>query len=442
MVSVNGSDRVAKEFVEERLFAGLVTGSFLQHKELLDMLEDVDAWGVRQKTLLHVGVSLGKADCVEELLARGAKPELTDDNQVDALSLAEEMARRFPEDMERSEVLKLVSLVHRRDQVMRRHLHPSFSTSATNTTPVATSDKDIASLKSSVDALRNEMKFLLRQLTFSFKGLKAQVCGRDELLRCLEEAITSTAEHVTSIKVGLGEETAVIALPSDAAKARQECVNAMLCRTTIVHGDGVDTMRTYYERLYDEDDCTACIMKYLCGHDRVKVVVDCESNDIRRMKDKFADLGGTQWDGTEWRSFCDLETETVYFGAKVCSGSSDKSVCTYLAWALSQLSLKLFFGNEALPYEQSDAECECEWTRALQEVEGRKRGGAFHWCIRYALDRRTHAGKVCYLAAAVPGIITYYGSTLGRALLHQHVPLLHSLYCNHVVPTLLAKATR
>ena len=78
-----------EKFVEERLISGLVTGSLLQHKELLDMLEDVDVRYPRQRTLLHVGVGLGKADWVEELLARGADPRLVDDSQLNALSSAE-----------------------------------------------------------------------------------------------------------------------------------------------------------------------------------------------------------------------------------------------------------------------------------------------------------------------------------------------------------------
>ncbi|XP_046408814.1 uncharacterized protein LOC124173328 [Ischnura elegans] len=160
-ISASGTEK----FVEERIVSGLLTGSFLQHKELLDMLKDVDVRYPQQRTLLHVGVGLGKADWVEELLARGADTGITDDSQQSALSSAEEMVRQYPDDVERSKVLNLVTLVHRRDQViLGRHV-----------TPVASPECDIASLKYSVDSLRREMKCLVRQLRSSLEDLKAQV---------------------------------------------------------------------------------------------------------------------------------------------------------------------------------------------------------------------------------------------------------------------------
>ncbi|XP_046408613.1 uncharacterized protein LOC124173142 [Ischnura elegans] len=306
----------AEQFVEERLLNGLFTGPLLQHKELLNMLEDVDVRYMRQKTLLHVGVGLGKTDWVEELLARGADTDITDDSQQNALSSAEEMVRQFPDDVERSKVLNLVRLVHRRDQVILRRLQASSSRSTDHVTPVASPECDIASLKSSVDSLRREMKSLVRQLSSSLEELKAQVCGRDSLLRCLEEAVTSIADDVTCIKCGLIGEAFLSQPTSDPARARQECVDAMMRKTRIVYGSGVDEMRRLYERLYDEDELTACIIKFLSGDDRGKVMVDINSNNIGRMKDKFVNLDGTGENGNKWTSHCDLESETLRFGAK------------------------------------------------------------------------------------------------------------------------------
>ncbi|XP_046408586.1 uncharacterized protein LOC124173116 isoform X2 [Ischnura elegans] len=433
----------AEQFVEERLLIGLVTGSLLQHKELLDMLEDVDIRGMRQKTLLHVGVGLGKNDWLEELLARGADTDITDDSQQNALSLAEEMVRQFPDDVERSKVLNLVTLVHRRDQVILRRLEATSSRSTDHVTPVASPECDIASLKSSVDSLRREMKSLVRQLSSSLEELKAQVCGRDALLRCLEEAVTSTAEDVTCIKCGLIGEASLSQSTSNPARARQECVDAMMQKTRIVYGDGVDEMRRLYERLYDGDEITACIIKYLCGNDWVRVMVDFESDRIGRMKEKVVELDGTQWNGSALISFCDFESETVYFGAKECSFYSEKYVCYWLAWALSQLSLKLVFDNEGRPYSKGDVEREREWKRAVEEVEERReRGEGLHSYINLALEGRTLKAKVCWLAAAVPRIIAYNGSTEGTAILQQQAPLLFSLYSNNVMGTLLASAKR
>ncbi|XP_046408587.1 uncharacterized protein LOC124173117 [Ischnura elegans] len=431
-----------EELVEERLIAGLVTGSFLQNKELLDMLEDVDVQYMRKKTLLHVGVTLGKADWVEELLARGADPDLVDDTQWNALSSAEEMVRRFPEDVDRSLVLKLVTLVHRRDQVTLRRLEASSSRSTDNFTPMASPECDIESLMSSVDTLRQEMKSLVCQLSSSLEELKAKVGGCDTQLRCLGEAMTSTAEDVTSIKFGLGGESSVETSLPDPAKARQECVDRMLRRTMIVFGDGVDLMRCLYERLYDEDDCTACIIKYLSGDDRVKVMVDFESECIGRMKEELVDLDGRN--GSQWYSGYDFESEIVYLAAKDCSGDGEKYICARLAGALSRLSLKLVFDNEWRPYSKGDAEQEREWMRALEEVEeeGRKRGEELDWLIRDALKRRTQLARVNYLAAAVPRIITFYGSTEGRSILQLQAPILLPLYSNNVMPTLLAKVER
>ncbi|XP_046407764.1 uncharacterized protein LOC124172364 [Ischnura elegans] len=430
-----------EEFVEERLLNGLFTGSLLQHKELLDSLKDVDAMVIKQSTLLHVGVRFGKADWVEELLARGADPGLKDESQLNALSSAEEMVRQFPEDLDRSQVLKLVRLVHRRDQVLRRHLELSYSRGTAHTTSVTGQDRDIAYLKSSMDALRQEMKSLVCQLTSSLEELKGRACGRDEL-SCIEEAVLSTAEEVMSMKFGPGGRSVVSQLSSDLAKARQECVDAMMCKTEIVYGDGVEFMRRLYERLYDEDECTACVLKYLSGDDRVKVLVDCEFSRIGRMKDKVVDLGGTQRKGNEWYSFCDLETDTVYLGVKICSGYSEKEEGAKLARALSQLSLKLVFCNGGRPYGQ-DAEQECEWMRALLEVEVEsKRGRELHRWIIYALNQKTQFARVCHLAAAVPGIITFHGSTAGRAILQEQARLLFSVYAKYVVPALLVKARR
>ncbi|XP_046405114.1 uncharacterized protein LOC124170437 [Ischnura elegans] len=440
-ISAGGSER----YVEERVLAGLVTGSLLQHKELLDRLEDVDVRYLRQRTLLHAGVGLGKADWVEELLARGADTGITDDSQQNTLSSAEEMVRQFPEDVDRSEVLRLVTLVHPRDQVIMHRLESSSSSkSADHKTSVDRSNQDIASLKSSVDSLRREMKSLVRQLSSSFEELKSQVCGRDTLLRCLEEAVTSTAEDVTSMKCGPGGGAALSTATSDPVRAKQECVDAMMRRTRIVYGSGVDEMRRFYERLYDEDDLTACVIKYLSGDDRVKVMVEMESEYIGRMRKKAVFLDGTRRNGSELCSFCDFESETVYLGALVNSGNSEGYVCAELACALSQLSLKLVFGNEGRPYSKRDAEQEREWKRALDEVkeERRKRGEGIHVCINYALNSRSQLGRVCYLASAVPEIIAYNRSTEGRSLLQQQAPLLLSLYSNNVMGTLLAKAKR
>ncbi|XP_046408767.1 uncharacterized protein LOC124173293 [Ischnura elegans] len=403
----------AHKFVEERLISGLLTGSLLQHKELLDMFEDVDSRMIKEKTLLHVGVGLGKADWVEELLARGADTDITDDSQQSALSSAEEMVRQFPENVECSKVLNLVTLAHRRDQVILRRLEASLSRSTDHATPVASPECDIASLKSSVDSLRQEMKSLVRLLSSSLEELKANVCERDTLLRCLEESVTSTAEDVTLIKCGLIGEASLSQPTSDPARARQECVDAMMRKTQIVYGSGVDETRRLYEGLYDGDECTACIFKFLSGDDQVKVMVDRDSNDIGRMKEKVVDLDGNQYIGSEWCSFCDFESEIVYLGAKDCSGDREKFVHSELAWALSQSSLKLVFDNEGRPYSKGDVEREREWTRAIEELEERrKRGeGIDGWSINNALNGKTLKAKECWLAAAVPSTIAYHGST-------------------------------
>ncbi|XP_046404778.1 uncharacterized protein LOC124170128 [Ischnura elegans] len=430
-----------EELVEERLIAGVLTGSFLKNKELLEEVEDVDVRCVRQRTLLHVGVRLGKADWVEELLARGADTDLKDDSQLNAVSSAEEMVRRFPEELDRSLILKLVTLVHRRDQAMMHRLEPSSSRSNDHITPVARNNQDIESLKSSVDALRQEMKSLMCQLISSLEELKTQVCGRDTLLRCLEEAVTSTVEDVTSIKCELGGEAAISPAQLDPVAARQECVDAMLRRTTCVFGNGLDKMRRMYERMYDEDDCTACIIKCLCWDDRVKVMVDCGSECIGRMKEIVVQLDGTLRNGRYLCSFCDFESDTVYLGAE---DDDETYVCAFLAWALSQLSLKLVFGNEGRPYSKGDVEREREWMRAVEEAEEerRKRGGRLYCVINDALDLKTELARVCHLAAAVPWIIAYDGFKEERYYLQQYYPLLLSLYSNHVMPTLLAKARR
>ncbi|XP_046408523.1 uncharacterized protein LOC124173047 isoform X2 [Ischnura elegans] len=433
----------AEQFVEERLLVGLLTGSLLQHKELLDILEDVDVRHARQRTLLHVGVGLGKTDWVEELLARGADTDITDDSQQNALSSAEEMVQKYPDDVERSKVLQLVTLVHKRDQVIMRRLQASSSRSTDHVTPVASPECDIASLKSSVDSLRREMKSLVRQLSSSLEELKDQVCGRDALLRCLEESVTSTAEDVTCIKCGLIGEASLSQPTSDPARARQECIEAMMRKTRIEYGNGVDGMRRLYERLYDEDECTACIIKFLSGDDRVKVMVDLEKNHIGRMKEKVVYLDGTQWNGSQWMSFCDFESETVYLGAKDSSGDNEKFVCAWLAWALSQLFLKLVFDNEWMPYSKGDVEREREWMRALEELEERrKRGEGLHWWIFDALSGKTLNAKLCWLAAAVTSIIADDGSTDGRAYLQRKFPLLFSLYSNTVMGKLIASAKR
>ncbi|XP_046408269.1 uncharacterized protein LOC124172822 [Ischnura elegans] len=353
------------------------------------------------------------------------------------------MVRQFPDDVERSKVLNLVTLVHRRDQVIFRRLAASSSNSTDHVTPVASPECDIASLKSSVDSLRREMKYLVRQLSSSLEELKAQVCGRDALLRCLEESVTSTAEDVTCIKCGLHGEASFSQPTSDPARARQECVDAMMRKTRIVYGSGVDGMRRLYERLCDEDEFTACIIKYLCGDDRVKVIVDMESDDIGRMKEEVVHLDGTQWNGSDWYSFCDFESETVYLGAEDCSGDREEFVCSILALALSQLSLKLVFDNEGRPYSKGDVEREHEWMRAIEELEERrKRGESLHQWINRALFGKTPKAKVCWLAAAVPRIIADYGSTEGRAFLQRNFPLLFSLYSKNVMGTLLASAKR
>ncbi|XP_046404985.1 uncharacterized protein LOC124170320 [Ischnura elegans] len=246
-----------------------------------------------------------------------------------------------------------------------------------------------------------------------------------------------------SVKFGFSGEASLSQPTSDPAVARQECVDAMMRKTLIVYGSGVDGMRRLFERLYDEDEYTACIIKYLSGDDQVKVIVDFESRNIGRMKEKVVRLDGTQGNGSKIYTICDFESGTVYLGAKYCSGNREKDVCARLAWALSQLSLKLVFDNEGKPYSKGDVEQEREWMRAIEEVEERrKRGEGLDGCIKYALNGKTLKAKVCWLAAAVPGIITYDGSTRGGAILQWQAPLRSSLYSNNVMGTLLAKAKR
>ncbi|XP_046408007.1 uncharacterized protein LOC124172607 [Ischnura elegans] len=402
MVS-NISNSNAEQFVEERLLAGLVTGSFLQHKDLLDKLEDVNSRMIKEKTLLHVGVGFGKADWVQELLARGADTDSTNESQQNALSSAEEMVRQFPDDAERSKVLNLVTLVHRRDQVILRRLEASSSRSTDHVTPVASPECDIASLKSSVDSLRREMKSLVRQLTSSLEELKAQVCGCDVLLHCLEGAVTSTAEDVTSIKCGLGSGVYLSQPTSDPARARQECVDAMMRKTRIVYGNGVDEMRRLYERLYDGDGCTACVIKFLSGDGRVKVMVDNDSYSIGRMKEKVVGFDGTQGNGSALISFCDFESETVYFGAKDSCGVWESVQCARLAWALSQLSLKLVFDNEGSPYSKGDVEREREWMRALEELGGEEEEGrGIRWVYQISIGWEDTKGKVMLACGSCP----------------------------------------
>ncbi|XP_046408301.1 uncharacterized protein LOC124172846 isoform X2 [Ischnura elegans] len=429
----NVSANNAEVLVEERLLNALFTGSMLEHRELLDMLEDVDVRGMRQKTLLHVAVRIGKVEWVEELLERGADPNLTDENQVNALSAAVEMARQFPEDSDRLQVLKLVTSAHRRDQAMIRRLESSSSGTAEQGTPVGRPHCNNASLR-----FGEEMKCMVRQLSSSIEELKGQMCGRDTLLRCLEDAVTSIAEEVTSIKSRLAQEDAVRLPPSGPAQTREECVDALLHRTQIVYGRGLELMRRLYERLYDEDECTACILKYLSGDDRVNVLVDCESMFVGRIKGWFEDLDGSECDGSGRCSFCDLETDTVYLGAKVSSDYSENKVATRLIRCLSQLALKFAFCNGGRPHEPC-SERELEWLRALRKIEEeQEKGGNLHFWFSVALGKGTIGAKVCLLATAVPAIIACDGSAEGRAVLQEQAPLLFSLYCRHVLPTLLA----
>ncbi|XP_046405098.1 uncharacterized protein LOC124170422 [Ischnura elegans] len=161
------------------------------------------------------------------------------------------------------------------------------------------------------------------------------------------------------------------------------------------------------------------------------------------MKEKVVRLDGSQGNGSGIATFCDFESETVYLGAEDCSGDWEKAVCRRLAWALSQLSQKLVFGNEGRPYNKGDVEREREWMRAIEEAEERrKRGEGLDFNIDYALNGKTLKAKECWLATAAPGIIALYGSTEGRAILQQQAPLLLSLYSKNVMGTLLASAKR
>ncbi|XP_046404789.1 uncharacterized protein LOC124170142 [Ischnura elegans] len=432
----------SEAFVKERLFAGLSTGSLLQHKDLVDMLKDVDIRGMWQRTPLHEGVRLGKADWVEELLARGADPHLMDDSRESPLSAAQEMVRLFPNDPQRLQVLKLVTLVHRRDEAMvqRRNISPSAPTASLlhgTSSEVSRSDSEIASLKTCVDGLRQEMKSLFAQMSSSVTEAKDQTHGHYPLLPSHEAAEPWTGESATDAVAGLGDKTS--ALSSDAIEERHKCIEAMLGKTRMVQGDRFDRVRWFYERIYDRDDFTALMLKHLSVESEVKVLVDSESTNIRKMKQKFTDLNGLTGKGNRWTVFADLESGTVYLGAG--EGFSYDLVAGWFARALSQLSQKLLFCNGGRPYEREDSESEHEWKRVMDEVDEEKRCRGFlldRW-IHYAYRKISSLAKDCYMAATVPGIIARSGSAAGRYRLLDNVPLLFAFYSNHVVPKMLVK---
>ncbi|XP_046404978.1 uncharacterized protein LOC124170313 [Ischnura elegans] len=430
----------SEAFVKERLFAGLSTGSLLQHKDLMDMLKDVDIRGMWQRTPLHEGVRLGKADWVEELLSRGADPLLMDDSRESPLSAAQEMVRLFPKDPHRLQVLKLVTLVHRRDEAMvqRRIVSPSAPTASLlhgTSSEVSRSDSEIASLKTCVDPLRQEMKSPVAQVGPSVSEGKDQTRGHYPLLQSHEAAEPWTGESATVAAAGLG----TIVLSSVAIEERHKCIEGMLGKTRMVQGDRFDRVRWFYERIYDRDDFTALMLKHLSVEAGVKVLVDSESTNIGRMKQKCYDVTGLMEKGKRLTVFADVESGTVYFGAG--EGFSDDLVAGWFARALSLLSQMLLFGNKGRPYERGDSESEHEWKKVMDEVVEEKSWRAFildRW-ILYAYSKMSDLAKDCYMAATVPGIIARSGSAAGRYQLLDSVPLLFAFYSNHVVPKMLAK---
>ncbi|XP_046408438.1 uncharacterized protein LOC124172954 [Ischnura elegans] len=296
------------------------------------------------------------------------------------------------------------------------------------------SDSEIASLKTCVDTLRQEMKSLFAQMSSSVTEAKDQTRGRYPLLPSHEAVQPWAGECATGGVAGLGDGTS-----ANSSEERRKCIEAMLGKTRVVHGDRFDRVRWFYERIYDRDDFTALMLKHLSVESEVKVLVDSESTNIQKMKQRFTDLNGLTGKGNRWTVFADLESETVYLG--VGEGFSDDLVAGWFARALSQLSLKLLFCNGGRPYEREDSGSEHEWKRVMDQVEEEKRCRGFlldRW-IHYAYRKISSLAKDCYMAATVPGIIARSGSSVGRYQLLDNVPLLFAFYSNHVVPKMLVK---
>ncbi|XP_046408282.1 uncharacterized protein LOC124172832 [Ischnura elegans] len=487
-MSAKVGDKDPELDIGEQLFCGVFSGPLEQYEDLLEALDDVNV-SLKQRTLLHIAVKLGKIDWVEGLLGRGADPTLPDGESITSLELSEDMKSKHPNDKDRLVINKMVKLVHRRESTGRttpsdsnrtstgdlsifgvqnkepdyhetKKLYPEFSQEmmalkdAISKLTVLFSS-EFLTINKSVDSLIAEMSNHQQKMTLITEAMcnfRKDLASRDLLLESIGGSMGSLGDDLapskdskcSSVILDDSSDNQLDVSIRSEERMMQDVINGMMNRTHILNPDKkkVQLVRGFYEKLYNVSDLTCCLLKYVKSQTTITILVDCDSINIGRMKKTFKDHDGVERKGMSTFSCCDFKEMKVYLGGKVDALYRKEHVTGWLAKSLAELSMYMMYGNNGEPYAKDDEFHGAVYEKIVAEAEERchKRLSldSYIFCaLRY---NKTQVAKRIELIAAVPRIIAYYGGSEGIHRLNHQLPNLIDFYEHHVMTSLLSKA--
>ncbi|XP_071439210.1 uncharacterized protein [Hetaerina americana] len=278
----------------------------------------------------------------------------------------------------RMKILMLVRVVHQNNSA--RRLSVPMAPCSCNTpseVPLLQSERS-----GQITALKELILGVSREIG-SLKGtvveLKRELEARDSLLIALESGVTSLVEKSTSLdavvrgwvaREVVAREAVAVNEEEPVAEGERDCVEAMMCVTTILHADDrkKSCVRGIYKRLQSESPLTAAILRFIVKQSGVSVHIDCSSDTIERMKGRLVDHNREEKGG---RIFVDYSEMRAYVAGGKIGGSEweEKGVAARLVCALFQLALNIAFNNEGRPYAERDTPNRRHFKEVLRQAE-------------------------------------------------------------------------
>ncbi|XP_046382840.1 uncharacterized protein LOC124153603 isoform X2 [Ischnura elegans] len=441
-----------------------------EHKELLAALDDVDSFNAQQQTLLHAAVRSGVFDSVARLLGSGGDPFTKDGNGATVLEVALELEAKHPRDVDRRKITHLLQFVAEREKAKRSK---DFCNRCSDSIQKANSQADMLSkevsrlntsmskhhfyVKEALDDVKTEFLKTIDDMRSSITlrdnhqiNLERKVDSLVKDLKPLKEFIEGLQRTVGQLRGGLIEAAeiplsqALEISSSDETSLRSQCIRELMNRTELIRrtSENLQTVRGFYEKLYDNDLQTRCILRYIQFKSEVQVVVDCDSYYVGGIKDNFVDLSGRRQRGRNFYTFPDTIENVVYLGAQTGSYWSEDRVVGQLAMSLAIISICLAFKNKGLPYEITHKSLSMHYreivekTRSGWSVEDRD----FDEQFRKWANSECQLEKEAYTIAAVPGMVATFGKKDGILRTRRKMKSLMEFYEENVTPVLKREA--
>ncbi|XP_046405034.1 uncharacterized protein LOC124170353 [Ischnura elegans] len=319
--------------------------------------------------------------------------------------------------------------------------------------------------RDSTDELRN---YLSSKFASMRDDMHKEITSRDVLLRKLEESVTRLSEDIAPVKDYVTaemeeEDDDASSQSSDSPeggapqdgdqeteeernnRAQNRYVDVMMSLTEIRMNNEEKTqkVRGFYEKIYKASPFTSLMLKFLERNGGVKVLIDCDSNNISNLVGRLVNLDGAKHNGTAYLTFADIFECKVYSGGKagVISVNErgqyvderfDPEVS--LAQSLAQIVMYLIFKNRGCPYACGDEMYEKLYEKIVLETSQKKDSVTMDGCVYHALSMKSSLAREVSLISVVPGMLVKYGSKEGMSKLLEQMPFLTFFFMQHVIP--------